>query len=197
MEKVIRTAGWFGEDEKENDLISNRPPWIGRILLKICFLILNVNQNSHLMKTIQIQVPDMQSNHCQLRVQQTVNNLPGIQVTKVQAGSLEVNLGDAGEQEAVVAAIQKAGFTVVEPETGSSDAPAEMLEGETYRFSTNVHCGGCLAQVRPALDAAEGICHWDLDISNPQKILTVHSEGITRQAIVETVQKAGFSIEEI
>lgn len=147
--------------------------------------------------SIQIQVPDMQSNHCQLRVQQTVNNLPGIQVTKLQAGVVEVNLGDAGEQEAVIAAIQKAGYTVVEPESESSDAPAEMHEGETYYFSTNVHCGGCLAQVRPALDAAEGICHWDLDLSNPQKILTVHSEGITRNEIMETVQKAGFAIEEI
>ncbi len=149
------------------------------------------------MQTIQIQVPDMQSNHCQLRVQQAVNNLPGIQVTKVQAGALEVNLGDAGEQDAVIAAIQKAGYTVVEPGTESPDTAAEMDEGETFRFSTNVHCGGCLAQVRTALDAAEGICHWDLDISTPEKVLTVHSEGITRKAVMEAVQKAGFSIEEI
>ena len=149
------------------------------------------------MKTIQIQVPDMQSNHCQLRVQQTVNNLPGIQVIKVQAGAIEVNLGDAGEQEAVVAAIQKAGYKVVESETEFHDAAAEMYEGETYRFSTNVHCGGCLARIRPALDASEGICHWNLDISNPQKILTVHAEGVSRKAIMEAVQKAGFSIEEI
>lgn len=149
------------------------------------------------MQTIHIQVPDMQSNHCQLRVQQTVNNLPGIQVTKVTAGALEVNLGNIGERDAVIAAIQKAGYTVGEPQTKSPDSTPEIHEGETYRFSTNVHCGGCMAQIRPELDSAEGICHWDLDISNPKKILTVHSEGITRKAIMETVQKAGFSIEEI
>lgn len=71
------------------------------------------------------------------------------------------------------------------------------MENNKYQFKTNINCGGCIAAVKPHLDNLTGITHWEVDTDNKDKILTVASEGVTRQQIVETVQKAGYKIEAI
>lgn len=69
------------------------------------------------------------------------------------------------------------------------------MENKEFHFKTNINCGGCIASVKPHLDNAEGICHWEVDTANKDKVLTVKSEGITEQEVISTVQKAGFTIE--
>lgn len=69
------------------------------------------------------------------------------------------------------------------------------MENKQFQFKTNINCGGCIASVKPHLDNAEGICHWEVDTNNKDKVLTVKSEGITEQEVIFTVQKAGFKIE--
>ena len=64
-----------------------------------------------------------------------------------------------------------------------------------FQFKTNINCGGCIANVKPFLDQAEGIGHWEIDTKDPNKILRVSSTGITREGIMEIVKKAGFRIE--
>lgn len=66
---------------------------------------------------------------------------------------------------------------------------------QQLRFKTNINCGGCVASVKPHLDNAEGISHWDVDTTGKDKVLTVASGGATEQEIITTVQKAGFTIE--
>lgn len=69
------------------------------------------------------------------------------------------------------------------------------MENKEFQFKTNINCGGCIASVKPHLDNAEGICHWEVDTANKDKVLTVKSEGITEQEVISTVQKVGFKIE--
>ena len=69
------------------------------------------------------------------------------------------------------------------------------MENKNLQFKTNINCGGCVASVKPHLDNADGICHWEVDTTNKDKVLTVKSEGMTEQEIIETVKKAGFTIE--
>ena len=69
------------------------------------------------------------------------------------------------------------------------------MENKQFQFKTNINCGGCIASVKPHLDKAEGICHWEVDTANKDKVLTVKSEGITEQEVISTVQKAGFKTE--
>lgn len=66
---------------------------------------------------------------------------------------------------------------------------------KTLQFKTNINCGGCVAKVTPFLNDAYGICHWEVDTTNKDKILSVHSEGITEEEVIQKVQKAGFKIE--
>jgi copper chaperone CopZ len=68
---------------------------------------------------------------------------------------------------------------------------------QSLQFKTNINCGGCIASVKPHLDNAEGICHWEVDIVNKDKVLTVKSDGITQPEIIDIVKKAGFKIEPI
>ena len=69
------------------------------------------------------------------------------------------------------------------------------MENKNIQFRTNINCGGCVATVKPHLDNAEGICHWDIDTANKDKILTVHSDGITSEQVLEIVKNAGFTAE--
>jgi len=71
------------------------------------------------------------------------------------------------------------------------------MENQEFQFKTNINCSGCVASVKPHLDNAVGICEWNVDTTNKDKILTVKSEGITKEQVIETVQKAGFKIEPI
>ena len=68
---------------------------------------------------------------------------------------------------------------------------------QSFQFKTNINCGGCVAKVKPHLDNVEGICEWNVDTMNKEKILPVKSEGITKDELIKTVEKAGFKIESI
>lgn len=68
---------------------------------------------------------------------------------------------------------------------------------ETIKFKTNINCTNCLAKVTPFLDKKEGIQSWNVDLGNPDKILTVETEDLTAEDIVKTVKKTGFTAEAI
>lgn len=71
------------------------------------------------------------------------------------------------------------------------------MENKELQFKTNINCGGCIASVKPHLDNKSGIAEWNVDIADKDKILTVKSEGITQEQVMEVVQKAGFKIEPV
>jgi copper chaperone CopZ len=67
----------------------------------------------------------------------------------------------------------------------------------TYKFKTNINCSGCIANVTPHLNKNENIREWTVDVSNPNKILTVVSQDLTPQKIKEIVEEAGYKAESI
>jgi len=60
------------------------------------------------------------------------------------------------------------------------------------KFKTTINCGGCIASVTPALNSAVGEGNWQVDINDPAKILTVDSDTVGKDAVIEAVNKAGF-----
>ncbi len=66
---------------------------------------------------------------------------------------------------------------------------------EKMKFKTNINCGGCISKVTPFLDKQEGIKNWEVDTNDPDKILTVESEGVPQNQIIETLGKIGFNAE--
>lgn len=61
-----------------------------------------------------------------------------------------------------------------------------------YQFTTNINCGGCIAAVKPHLDSVKEIKHWEVDIANPKKVLTVETDILTSAMIRDIIQKAGY-----
>lgn len=67
----------------------------------------------------------------------------------------------------------------------------------TFKFKTNINCGGCVSTVTPFLNGVDGITAWKVDTNNKDKILTVVTDTATEQDLIDSVQKAGFKIEPI
>ena len=67
---------------------------------------------------------------------------------------------------------------------------------EPIKFKTDIKCSGCVAKVTPHLNEAVGEDNWNVDVSNPSKILSVVGE-TSESKIKEAVQKAGFKIEKV
>lgn len=62
-------------------------------------------------------------------------------------------------------------------------------------FKTNINCSGCVAKVAPVLDQAAGIRSWKVDTSHPEKLLSVESDTLSAEAIIELVGTAGYQAE--
>ncbi|MBC7388298.1 MAG: hypothetical protein H7329_03730 [Opitutaceae bacterium] len=67
---------------------------------------------------------------------------------------------------------------------------------KTLKFNTDIKCAGCVAGVSPFLNGDKNIKKWDVDISDPQKVLTVESD-LEENQVVELVSKAGFKAKSI
>ncbi|MCC5923523.1 MAG: cation transporter [Crocinitomicaceae bacterium] len=65
-----------------------------------------------------------------------------------------------------------------------------------YQFKTNIKCGGCIEKVTPALEKLNDIT-WEVDTNIPEKILTVETENISENEVIQAVEQAGFKIEKI
>ena len=68
---------------------------------------------------------------------------------------------------------------------------------KTLKFKTNINCSGCIRSVTPFLDSEKEIAHWEVDINNPDKILTVSTGTLTADEVEDVVKKAGYKADEI
>ncbi|HEX2934253.1 MAG TPA: cation transporter [Bacteroidales bacterium] len=69
---------------------------------------------------------------------------------------------------------------------------------KTLKFKTNINCGGCIAKVTPSLNQVKGIKKWEVDIANPQKVLTVETEEQINEAdVIKTLKEVGYNAEVI
>jgi copper chaperone len=66
---------------------------------------------------------------------------------------------------------------------------------EQMKFKTTIKCTGCLEKVAPHLNEKVGSNKWEVDLKNPDKILTVNTESASEEDLIATVKKAGYEIE--
>lgn len=62
------------------------------------------------------------------------------------------------------------------------------------RYKTNLNCGSCVAAVTPYLDGDKSIKRWSVDTVDPNKILTIESDGVTLETVQRLVSSAGFQV---
>lgn len=68
---------------------------------------------------------------------------------------------------------------------------------ETLKFKTSIKCNGCLEKVSPRLNETQGIERWEVDLKNPDKVLTVESNGASEEQVISTLDKIGFKAQAI
>lgn len=69
---------------------------------------------------------------------------------------------------------------------------------ETIKFKTTIKCSGCIAKATPFLDETIGKDNWEVDVQNPDKVLTVvRDENLKEDAVLKAVQAAGFKAEKV
>ena len=64
-------------------------------------------------------------------------------------------------------------------------------------FKTNINCNNCIRSVTGFLNEVASIENWEVDIENPDKLLTVQGEQVTLEEVVNAVEEAGFDIEAV
>ena len=62
------------------------------------------------------------------------------------------------------------------------------------RYQTDLHCGACVAKVRPLLDAAPDVATWAADTSASPAVLTVEGDGLTAARVGALIQPAGYTV---
>ncbi len=68
---------------------------------------------------------------------------------------------------------------------------------ENLKFKTNIKCNGCLQTVKPHLDNISDLENWNVDLENPDKILSVNTKVDAEESIIVAVQAAGYEISKI
>lgn len=68
----------------------------------------------------------------------------------------------------------------------------------TLQFKTNIKCSGCIAKAIPYLNEVIGEDRWEVDVQNPNKILTVSAnENVDEKTVVQAIEKAGYTAERL
>lgn len=69
---------------------------------------------------------------------------------------------------------------------------------ETLQFKTTIKCSGCIEKVTPYLNETVGENNWEVDLQNPQKVLTIpNAEQLQSGEVVEALAKAGYKAEKL
>lgn len=63
------------------------------------------------MQNIKMQIPDMQSAHCQMRVANAINKSVGVEIKKIMPTEVEINLTQENSDE-IISSIKQSGYTV-------------------------------------------------------------------------------------
>lgn len=65
------------------------------------------------------------------------------------------------------------------------------------KLKTNVMCGSCIAKITPVLNEMVGEGNWKVDTTDPKKILTVNSDSINEDQVINALGKVGYKAEVI
>ena len=65
----------------------------------------------------------------------------------------------------------------------------------TLHFKTNIKCNGCIQTVTPFLSGIKEIKEWKVDLTSPERNLTVEGAELDPAAIVDALAQAGYKAE--
>lgn len=63
------------------------------------------------------------------------------------------------------------------------------------KLKTNLSCRHCVMKVEPTLKAEQGIVSYSIDLENPDKTITIESDGANIDQLIQNFKKAGYLAE--
>lgn len=144
-------------------------------------------------RVLAFQVEGMTCDKCVARVQNALNNLPGVTSHHVdrEANLATVTLAgaDAPSNDEIARAISDAGYPASLPPDRTSAAPTKTLNFHVEGMT----CGKCVARVQRALDALPGILTYDVDREHNAATLTLAPDAdLTPDDIARAISDAGY-----
>jgi len=67
---------------------------------------------------------------------------------------------------------------------------------KTSTFKTNIKCSACVDKVTPHLNEGVGAGNWQVDLTDPQRKLSVSAE-VTEAQVNDILNKAGYKAEKL
>ena len=69
---------------------------------------------------------------------------------------------------------------------------------ETLQFKTTIKCSGWIEKVTPYVNETAGENNWEVDLQNPQKVLTIpNADKLQSSEVVHALAKAGYKAEKL
>ena len=69
---------------------------------------------------------------------------------------------------------------------------------DALTFKTTIKCSGCVAKATPFLNQVAGEDNWEVDITNPDKILRIEADNaIKAEDVIAAVEQAGYKAEPV
>lgn len=136
-------------------------------------------------KTLTLPVTGMTCANCVATVERNVRKLDGVQQANVNFASEKLNLvyDDALLNPVdVIARVRKAGY----------DVPEQTVD----LAITGMDCVNCAANVERSLKKVDGVLNVNVNFASEHALLTV-APGVTRESLVQAVQKAGYGVVEV
>lgn len=65
------------------------------------------------------------------------------------------------------------------------------------QFTSNIKCQGCIDKVTPVLEKRSDIKSWEVDLTSPERILTVESDELDKDSLVKEIEGVGFKIQAV
>ncbi len=72
-----------------------------------------------------------------------------------------------------------------------------MITSEITRFETTINCSSCVAKVSDALNEMFGRGNWEVDTTDPAKILSIHAEIDNVDELVLKLAELGYAATKI
>ena len=66
---------------------------------------------------------------------------------------------------------------------------------EKVTLKTDLSCKHCVMKVEPILKEGKGIVSYSIDLENPNKTVTIESEGANIKKLIRNFSKAGYTAE--
>ncbi len=63
---------------------------------------------------------------------------------------------------------------------------------ETTILKTDLHCGSCVSKIEPVLKAEKAISDYNIDLTHPDKLITITSENLEIKNVITKINNLGY-----